>query len=139
MKRFVKFAFGAAMLAGAAAALAIPAQARVSVGIGIGVPGPAYGPPPPPPPAYNAYCDRYSRWYDPYRCAPAYAPPPAYDGYYYDPIFFGGSWYNGPLPYRYVRGAPEFFIGGAWHGNLHFDRGGFHAGGGRPGFDRGHR
>jgi hypothetical protein len=112
MKLFTKAALGALMLAGAAIGTTAPAAAHVSVGIGIGVPGPYYGPPP----GY-AYCDRYSRWYDPYRC------DSYYDNYYYggpvfvDGIFFGGGYGHG------------------WHGGWH---GGHGWGGGHGGGWSGH-
>ena len=112
MKLFTKAALGAVMLAGATALTAAPADAHVTVGIGIGggYYGPAY-----PPPGYR-YCDRYSRWYDPYRCD-AY-----YDDYYYggpvfvDGIFFGGGYGHG------------------WHGGWH----GGHGWGGHGGWGGGH-
>ncbi len=108
MKNFAKVAFGALLLAGAAtAAASTPAEAGVSVGIGIG--GPVYGGYYAPPVRYN-YCDRYSRYYDPYRCDGYYAP--AYYGYgpaYYGPTFafgFGGGYHGG-------------FHGGGFHGGFH--------------------
>lgn len=104
MKLFAKTAFVALMLAGAAIGTAAPAAAaHVSVGIGIGVPGPYYGPGYYGPPV-AAYCDRYSRWYDPYRCN-------AYDDY------SDGYAYGGPV---FVDGI--FFGGGyghGWHGGWH--------------------
>ena len=98
MKKITKFALGALMLAGATAALAAtPAEARVSVGIGFGAPVYAA-----PYPYYASYsCDRYSRWYDPYRCD---------RGYYY------GGYYG-----------PSVMIGGGFRGD--FRGGGFHGGG----------
>ena len=76
MKRIAKGALAALMLAGTALAVATPAAARVSVGIGLGF-GPGYYGPGPygPPPA--AYCDPYSRWYNPYSFSGVY---PASDG-----------------------------------------------------------
>ena len=126
MKHFAKIALTAMLLAGTAAAVtATPAEARVSIGIGIGgggyYGGPYYGP------GYYGpapYCDRYSRFYDPYRCNAAY-----YDDYYDDPIFFDGAWLNGPYRYRYFGGRPEFFINGGWHSNVGFGSGGFRPGG----------
>jgi hypothetical protein len=101
------------MATGAAIATAAPASAA-SFGITIGVPG-YYGP------VYN-YCDRYSRWYDPYRCGGYY---PSYYGYYGYPAYYGPSFYyrSGPS-YRggYVGG---YHGGGSFHGSA-----GGHAGGG---------
>jgi hypothetical protein len=133
MKHFAKIALTAMLLAGTAAAVtATPAEARVSIGIGIGggyYGGPYYGP------GYYGpapYCDRYSRYYDPYRCNAAYD-----DDYYYDPIFFDGAWLNGPYRYRYYGGQPEFFINGGWHSNVRFGSGGFHGGRGGGSFHGG--
>ena len=113
MKILAKAALGALMLAGATALTATPAAARVDIGIGFGFPGYYYGPPAYP---YYAYCDRWSRWYDPYRCgyyAPRYARP-YYGGYYGGPsIVFG------------------FGGGGGWrggHGGWHGGHGGWHGG-----------
>ena len=111
MKNFVKVALGAVMLAGAVSAVAAtPAEARVTVGIGIGGPGyygGYYAP------RYNS-CDRYSRYYDPYRC----------DGYY-EPAFYGPAYYG--------YGGPSFAFsyGGGYRGGFHGggNGGGFHGGG----------
>jgi hypothetical protein len=128
-KHFAKFALTAMLLAGTAAAVtATPAEARVSIGIGIGggyYGGPYYGP------GYYGpapYCDRYSRYYDPYRCNAAYDDS-YYDDYYDDPIFFDGAWLSGPYRYRYYGGHPQFFINGGWQSNVRFGSGGFHPGG----------
>ena len=107
MKRFAKLALGAVLLAGAAAAMTTPADARVSIGIGIGVPsggyyGPGYG--------YNAYCDPYSDYYDPYYCR-GYGP----STYWYDPVFIGGEWVYGPHRYRDWGGHREFWVHNSWH------------------------
>jgi hypothetical protein len=107
MKRFAKLALGAVLMAGAATAMATPADARVSIGIGIGVPGggyygPAY--------RYNAYCDPYSPYYDPYDCR-GYGP----SEYWYDPVFIGGEWFYGPHRYREWGGRREFWVHGGWH------------------------
>jgi hypothetical protein len=126
MKTFTKAAFGALMLAGAAIGTAAPAAAHVSVGIGIGVPGPGYGP------GYYgrdyggpAYCDPYSRWYDPYRCDD-YDD----DGYYNGPVFIDGIWLNGGFRSRYYGGHREFYYHGGWHGGSGFHQNGFGHGGG---------
>ena len=84
MKFLTKAALGALMLAGAATITAAPAQARVSVGVAIGggyYDSGYYGRP--------AYCDPYSRWYDPYRCDDRYDDN--YD-YYDGPVFIDGLW-----------------------------------------------
>ncbi|HUO98421.1 MAG TPA: hypothetical protein VMU01_07115, partial [Rhizomicrobium sp.] len=77
MKLVAKSILGALMLAGSAAAFTAPADAAWSFGVGVG-PG-YYGPP-----GYaNAYCDPYSRWYDPYYCDD-------YDYYDGPPLFIDG-------------------------------------------------
>ena len=109
MKFLTKAALGALMLAGATALTAAPAEAHVSIGIGIGGGG-YYGPPP--------YCDRYSRFYDPYRCD-------AYDdGYdYYDgPVFIDGIWLNDSFRSRWYGGHRQFYYHGGWHGGSGCDR-----------------
>lgn len=109
MKRFAKFALGAVLLAGAATAMTTPADARVSIGIGIGVPGPGYYGPPPAY-RYDAYCDPYSPYYDPYDCR-GYGP----SDYWYDPVFVDGVWIRGPIRYRSWGGHREFWVHGGWH------------------------
>ena len=90
MKRFAKIALGALILAGAATGAAAPASARVVVGFGAGIPA-----------AAPVSCDPYSRFYDPYYCAPAYGAPV---------VSVGG-------------------VFGGWHGGFHDGwRGGFHDG-----------
>jgi hypothetical protein len=99
MKKVMKIALGAVMLAGAAIAVVTPANARVSVGIGLG--GPAYAGYYDP--GYAGYsCDPYSRWYAPAYCGPAY--------YGYGPdIVIGGHFGGG-------------FHGGGFHGGGHGHR-----------------
>lgn len=123
MKLFTKAALGALLLAGAAAFTAVPAEARVTVGIGIGGGG-YYGPGGYPP----AYCDPYSRWYDPYRCED-------YDDYdYYNgPVFLDGVWLNGGFRSRDFGGHRQFYYHGGWHGGSGFHGGGFQHGGGGHG------
>jgi hypothetical protein len=123
MKKLALAALGALMMAGTTAATTAPAQARVSIGIGIGVPGGYYPP---------SYCDPYSYRYDPYLCNRE-----RYYDYYYEPIYFGGSWYRGPFRHRYWHGYHQYWVGGGWHRNEwhgghpgHHDwHGGWHGGG----------
>jgi hypothetical protein len=127
MKVFKKAALAALLLAGATALTAAPAEARVSVGIGIGVPGGYYGPGYGPGYGPPAYCDPYSRFYDPYRCE-------GYDNYdYYNgPVFIDGVWLNGGFRSRFFGGHRQFFYHGGWHGGTGW-HGGFHHGGGNWG------
>lgn len=136
MKTIAKTALMALMLAGTAIGVAAPASAHVSVGIGFGFGPGYYGPPPPP----AAYCDPYSRYYDPYYCD-------SYDDYYGPPVFIDGYWYDRPMRYRWYGGHREFWVnhgwreghdrdfrGGGWHGGWHGDHdwhggGGWHGGG----------
>jgi hypothetical protein len=126
MNTITKIALGALMLAGTAALAAAPADARVAIGIGIGGPGyyGGYG-------GYDpgAYCDYYSRWYDPYRCRWDY-------GYYDEPIWWGNNWYYGHTRYRFYGGHLEYYVGGGWHHDVRFGHGGggyagYHGGGHR--------
>ena len=96
MKIFAKLALGALILSGAAVAAATPAAAQVSFELQFGNPGydRYYGPPP--------------RYYDyGYR-----APLPR--GYYYDPVYYGGRWYNEPLRYRWSGNTRYFLIENGW-------------------------
>ena len=99
MKKVMKVALGALMLAGAATAVVTPANAGVSVGIGLGGPAYAgyYGP------GYN--CDPDSRWYTPAYCGAGYYGPDVVIGGH-----FGGGWHGGG------------FHGGGFHGGGHGHR-----------------
>ncbi len=119
MKRFGKLAIGALMCGGAALAFATPAAARAHFGIsfGFGFPGYAsFGP-----------CD----YYDYYDAAPPWGLPPDYcdDNVYFQPIFWDGEWYRGPIYYRWEHGRRVFWLNGGWrraewrhhgHYNIHW-------------------
>ena len=122
MKLFAKATLGALMLAGATALTAAPAEARVTIGLGFG--GGYHLP---------AYCDPYSRWYDPYRCDDY---DDDYD-YYNGPVFIDGLWLDNGFRSRWYGGHREFFYHGGWHGGSGFHDGGFHHGGGFGGGDHG--
>ena len=102
----------ALVLAGSTFAATEPAQARVSIGIGIGGPGyygSGYGQ------RYNPYCDRYSRWFDPYRCNARYYNDDYYDDGYYDgPLFIDGFWFDGRYRHRHNHRHHEFFFRDQW-------------------------
>jgi hypothetical protein len=100
MTMWIKGAIAALALAGSAFVAAEPAQARVSIGIGIG--GPGYG--------YDPACDRYSRWYNPYRCDAEYYDDDFYDG----PIFIDGFWYDGRWRSRWHHHRREFYFRNHW-------------------------
>ena len=121
MRSFTKAVLGAIALAGAAVAVSAPAKAAVGVYLGVG-PDPYYD--------YGGYYDSYDPYYndgyydgyagyDPY-CdyyTPPWGYPPDYCRYqlWYEPIFFGGSWYNGPIYYRTYGGFNWFWLNGGWH------------------------
>jgi hypothetical protein len=127
-------AFAAAMVPGLAFA-----QVGVSVGIGgvgvgvgVGVGAPVFD----------------QAGYGP--CGPGYAPCGAeynpYDGdNYYDPIYYGGSWYHGPYRWQMRDGQREFYVNGGWHRNewtggaypasMTFSNGGYYRGGRYDGWD----
>jgi hypothetical protein len=118
MKKIVKLALGALMLAGTAATVGTaPANAGVSVGIGIGGPG-YYGP--------GWRCGRWH--YNPYRCGyGAYYDPGYYDDAYYDgPVFLDGAWFNGPLRWRWWGGHRQFWWHNGWRIGTGWRSGGFH-------------
>jgi len=104
MKTFAKLAFGALMLGGAALASATPASAHVSVGVSFGFGYPGY--------VYDNPC----AYYDYYDVPPPWGLPPGYCGYrvYYDPVFWGGSWYRGPIYYRWHGGHRQYWLNGGW-------------------------
>jgi hypothetical protein len=104
MKRFGKFAIGALMAGSAALAITTPAAARASIGIsfGFGLPGYAsFGP-----------CDYY-HYYD---APPPWGLPPNYcdDDVYFQPVFWDGEWYRGPIYYRWEDGERVFWLNGRW-------------------------
>lgn len=94
-------------------------------------PPPDYGPPPPadyygappPPPAYAPPPTAYGYYGDPYACesydyydAP-WGYPPDFCNYnvWYQPVYFGGLWYGGPIYYRDFGGERMFWLNGGWH------------------------
>lgn len=104
MKKLAKLAVGAVMMAGSALAFSAPAEARVNVGISFGFGFPGYvdvGP-----------CD----YYDYYDAAPPWGLPPDYCSYniYREPVYWGGSWYRGPIYYRHYHGRPQYWLNGGW-------------------------
>jgi hypothetical protein len=101
MKIFAKAALGALVLA--CATLTMPPPASASVGIEFGGPGFAFGDP----------CDYYDYYDEP----PPWGLPPDYCDYpvYFEPVFFNGSWYRGPIYYRWAHGRRLFWLHGGWH------------------------
>jgi hypothetical protein len=102
MKIFAKAALGASMLAGAVLAT-VPASASVGIEFGFGGPGFAFGDP-------CAYYDYYDE-------PPPWGLPPDYCDYpvYFEPVFFDGYWYRGPIYYRWTHGRRLFWLHGGWH------------------------
>lgn len=92
---------GALMLAGASIGFAAPASADVDVGISFG--DPVYGFDP---------CDYYDYYDEP----PPWGLPQDYCDYpvYFEPVFFDGYWYRGPIFYRWTHGRRLFWINGGW-------------------------
>jgi hypothetical protein len=124
MKFLTKAAIGAVMLAGASALTAAPAEARVTVGFEFG--GPGY--------AVPAYCDPYSRYYDPYRCDD-YGDD--YYDYYNGPVFIDGIWLSDGFRTRWYHGHREFYYHGGWRSGSGWHDNGFRRGGwGRTDWDR---
>lgn len=102
MKRFSRAAFGALFLAGAALFASQPARADVGIGFSFGYDG-----------GYFAdSCD----YYDYYDVAPPWGLPPDYCEYpvYYEPVYWGGSWYRGPIYYRWYGGERLYWLNGGW-------------------------
>ncbi len=103
MKTIVKAMLGALMLAGASVGLAQPASAYVDVGISFGFGDGTYGFDP---------CDYYDYYDEP----PPWGLPDDYCDYpvWFEPVFFGGSWYRGPIYYRWTHGRRMFWLNGNW-------------------------
>lgn len=101
MKVLAKTALGAWMLAGA---LLSAAPASAQVGIDFGWNGADY--------AFGDPCD----YYDYYDAAPPWGLPPDYCDYpvYFEPVFFDGYWYRGPIYYRWNHGHRLFWLHGGW-------------------------
>jgi hypothetical protein len=106
MNRMAKAALGGLMLAGAAAFAAEPAAAQASFGISFGYDD-DYGAPP-----FSDPC----AYYDYYDEPPPWGLPPDYCDYpvYFEPVFFGGTWYRGPIYYRWYGGERLFWLNGGW-------------------------
>jgi hypothetical protein len=143
MKRFGRAAFGALFLGCAALFVSQPAKADIGIGFSFGYDG-----------GYFAdSCD----YYDYYDVAPPWGLPPDYCEYpvYYEPVYWGGSWYRGPIYYRWYGGERLYWLNGGWRRDSWrgprpsirwTDRGGWHGGhawGGRfdgnRGWGDGHR
>ena len=99
MKRPLKTIFAAALLAGAV--LGTPASAQV--GISFGYDDGLYGFDP---------CD----YYDYYAAPPPWGLPDDYCDYpvSFEPVFFDGFWYRGPIFYRWTHGRRVFWLNGSW-------------------------
>jgi len=102
MKRIAKAALGAFMLTGATLAMTVPASAYVGVEFGFGGPGFVFGDP-------CGYFDYYDE-------PPPWGLPPDYCDYpvYFEPVYSGGTWYRGPIYYRWTRGRRMFWLNGGW-------------------------
>lgn len=108
MKHSVRLFFGAVLVAGAAMMTTVPASAGVSVGISFGWDRPDYVP-------FSDSC----AYYDYYDAPPPWGLPPDYCAYpvYTEPVFWDGTWYRGPIYYRWDRGVRVFWLNGGWHRN----------------------
>lgn len=135
MKRFSKAALTALLLAGAAVFSSAPARADWGIGFSFGTDDTYYGDP----------CD----YYDYYDAAPPWGLPPDYCEYpvYFGEVYWGDTWYRGPIYYRWANGQRMYWINGGWrrhqwHGGGHpriqwHDRGGWSRGYGHGYHDRG--
>jgi hypothetical protein len=102
MQQFRKAALAAVLMAGAAFFAAAPARADVSVGFSFGYDG--------------GYFSDPCAYYDYYDQPPPWGLPPDYCNYpvYFEPVFIGGSWYRGPIYYRWYGGERLFWLNGGW-------------------------
>lgn len=106
MKRFGKVALSVLMMAGATAYFAAPAAAEVGIGFSFGYDGPGYAP-------FSDPCDYYDYYDEP----PPWGLPPDYCDYpvYFEPVYYDGYWYRGPIYYRWYGGERLFWLNGGWH------------------------
>ncbi len=93
-----------ALLFFAVLAVAKPVSAYADVGISFGFmgPGTTFDP-----------CD----YYDYYDQPPPWGLPADYCAYpvYFEPVYYNGFWYRGPIYYRWYRGQRMFWLNGGWH------------------------
>jgi len=130
MKSLSKAIVGALMLAGASLSATSSASAYFDAGISFGDPDYNFDP-----------CD----YYDYYDEAPPWGLPQDYCDYpvYFEPVYFGGSWYRGPIYYRWTHGRRLFWLNGGWRedgwrgprpGRIAWNHRGGHFRGVRPGW-----
>lgn len=136
MNIFGKAALTALLLAGAGFTTTAPAKADVAIGFSFGLDG--------------GYFRDPCAYYDYYDAPPPWGLPPDYCDYpvYFEPVYIGGSWYRGPIYYRWYDGGRVFWVNGRWRRDewrgprpdiRWTDRGGWHARSGwsRDGWNRG--
>ena len=137
MNRIGKIALSTLMLTGAAAFFAAPASAQDDLGFSFGI-GPGFVP-------YSDPCDYYDYYDEP----PPWGLPPDYCDYpvYFEPVYYDGYWYRGPIYSRWYGGERLFWLNGGWRHDgwrgarpdiRWQDRGGWGRGNGayRGGYDR---
>jgi hypothetical protein len=105
VKTVAKMIFGTLLMAGTTLAVTAPAAAGVDVGISFGWYGPGYVP-------FGDPC----AYYDYYDEAPPWGLPPDYCDYpvYFGTVFWDGTWYRGPIYYRWYGGERMFWLNGSW-------------------------
>lgn len=105
MKRAAKWLCGALLAAGGMLISAAPAEAGASAGISFGWYGPGA-------PAFSDPCD----YYDYYDEAPPWGLPPDYCEFpvFFGPVYWGGTWYRGPIYYRWDGGRRLYWLNGGW-------------------------
>ena len=103
MRTLAKSVLGALLFV---AAIAAPVSASADVGISFGFMGPGVTFDP---------CD----YYDYYNQPPPWGLPADYCAYpvYFEPVYYNGFWYRGPIYYRWYRGQRVFWLNGGWHAN----------------------
>jgi len=102
MKRFSRAALSAMLLAGAALFATSPARADVGIGFSFGYDG-GY---------YNDPC----AYYDYYNEPPPWGLPSDYCNYpvYFEPVYWDGYWYRGPIYSRWYGGQRLYWLNGGW-------------------------
>ncbi|HET7334745.1 MAG TPA: hypothetical protein VFI93_06465 [Rhizomicrobium sp.] len=101
MKSLAKIVAVAAAMVGASMFASAPARAD-SFGISIGNGGIGFSL------STGGYCDRWG-------CPDDYWNYPIY----YGPVYYGNTWYRGPVYYRVRHGVRYYWVRGGWHRNYY--------------------
>lgn len=104
MRVFARTVLGALFFVAVSAMAPVSAYADAGISFGFMGPGATFDP-----------CD----YYDYYNQPPPWGLPADYCAYpvYSEPVYYNGSWYRGPIYYRWYRGQRVFWLNGGWRAN----------------------